>query len=214
MQRAFPCRELLLCLLGVVLGCGWTLGQGKTAAKRTAPDPEPVKSFGSRSAPITVEVYSDFQCPACRALFLDTIRPLIQNYVSVGKVYYIHRDMPLPVHAHSRDAARYANAAARLGKLEQVAEVLYARQDQWAANGNIDAVVATVLTPAEMVKVRQYVKNGQLDAVIDKDVALGRNQQVQRTPTILITHKGETFPIEGVLSYPILKQFLEEQLRK
>ena len=161
-----------------------------------------------------MEVFSDFQCPACRVLFLDTIRPVLQNYVSAGKVYFVHRDMPLPVHPYSRQAARYANAAAKLGKLEPVAEALYARQDLWSANGNVDAVVAMVLTPAEMVKVRQYVKSGQLDAGIDNDVALANSHQVRSTPTIIITHKGQMFPIVGVVSYAILRQFLEEQLRK
>ncbi len=138
----------------------------------------------------------------------------MQNYVSAGKVYFIHRDMPLPVHPYSRDAARYANAAAKLGKLEQVAEALYERQVVWSANGNVDAVVAMVLSPAEMVKVRQFVKSGQLDSGIDKDVALANSNQVRSTPTIILSHKGQTFPIVGVVSYPILRRFLEEQLRK
>jgi len=207
-------RGTLASLLVLVLSCSGVSGQGKAAAKRAAPDPAPVKSFGSKSAPITMEVFSDFQCPACRVLFLDTIRPVMQNYVSAGKVYLVHRDMPLPVHPYSRQAARYANAAAKLGKLEQVAEALYARQDLWSANGNVDAVVALVLTPAEMVKVRQYVRSGQLDAGIDKDVALANSHLVRSTPTIILTHKGQVFPIVGVVSYPILRQFLEEQLRK
>lgn len=206
-------RVVLICF-GVILICSAASGQGKPTAKRTAPDPAPVKSFGSKSAPITMEVFSDFQCPACRALFLDTIRPVMQNYVSVGKVYYIHRDMPLPVHAYSREAARYANAAAKLGKFEQVAGALYARQDSWSANGNVDVVVATVLTPAEMAKVRQYVKSGQLDPGIDQDMSLASSHMVQSTPTMILTHNGQTFPIVGVVSYPILRQFLEEQLRK
>lgn len=205
--------EVVLYLLISVLSCGGAAGQGKTATKGPA-DPPAVKSFGSKGAPITMEVFSDFQCPACRTLFLDTIRPVMQNYVSAGKVYFIHRDMPLPVHPYSREAARYANAAAKLGKLEQVAEALYERQAVWSASGNVDAVVATVLSPVEMTRVRQFIKSGKLDAGIDKDVAMANSQMVKSTPTIILTHKGQTFPIVGVVSYPILRQFLEEQLRK
>ena len=81
------------------------------------PDVDPHKAFGSKSAPITMEVFSDFQCPACKTLFTATNRQLMDNYVSTGKVYLIHRDFPLPMHAHSVVAARYGRAAAQIGKV-------------------------------------------------------------------------------------------------
>src|SRR6267154_4398253 len=66
------------------------------------PDVDPHKAFGSKNAPVTMEVFSDFQCPACKTLFLTTNRQLMDNYVTTGKVYLIHRDFPLAMHAHSR----------------------------------------------------------------------------------------------------------------
>src|SRR6266851_6537087 len=65
------------------------------------PDVDPHKAFGSKNAPVTMEVFSDFQCPACKTLFTTTNRRLMDDYVSNGKVYLIHRDFPLPMHAHS-----------------------------------------------------------------------------------------------------------------
>ena len=59
------------------------------------------KSLGSPSAPITVEVFADFQCPQCRLFFLTTTQQLIDNYVSTGKVYLVHHDFPLNMHSHS-----------------------------------------------------------------------------------------------------------------
>ena len=35
-------------------------------------DIDPAKAFGSKTAPVVVEIYSDFQCPACKQLFLNT----------------------------------------------------------------------------------------------------------------------------------------------
>ena len=67
-------------------------------------DVDPHKAFGSKTAPLVLEVFSDFQCPACKTLYATTNRQLIDNYVSNGKVFLIHRDFPLPMHAHSRVA--------------------------------------------------------------------------------------------------------------
>ena len=193
--------------------------RAKAQAKKAkaATDPKPaaavdvtaLKSFGSKGAPITMEVFSDFQCPACRSLYLSVWRQIQDNYVNTGKVYAIHRDFPLQAHAHSRVAARYANAAARIGKFEKVEEALFTKQDTWAANGDVDGPVASALTPAEMAKVRQLVQGGSLDAGIEKDVALGQGFAVSQTPTIIIHHRGETIPVKGVVSYEVLHKYLD-----
>jgi protein-disulfide isomerase len=189
----------------------------KTTAAPKAPPAESAvnyKAWGSKSAPITLEVFSDYQCPACRQLYFETLRPLIQNYVSSGKVYLIHRDMPLPMHPYSRVAARYANAAARLKKLEMATEAIYRGQELWGANGDVDAVLATVLTPAEMKRVRDLVNGGTLEPGIDADVALAGKFRVQSTPTSVLTFRGQSHPITGVMSYSILKQYLDDLLSK
>ena len=184
-------------------------------AKGAAPiDITALKSLGTKTAPIKMEVFSDFQCPACRELYFQTVRPVIDNYVSSGKVYLIHRDMPLPMHPYSREAARYANAAARVRKMEKVVVALFDKQANWAADGNVDGVVATALTRAEMNQVRKLVRGGTLDAGIDKDAALGTQFRVTQTPTTIITHKGVTYPVVGVVSYTMLKTFLEQLLKK
>jgi protein-disulfide isomerase len=186
-----------------------------SAAKKTAVvDITALKALGTKTAPITMEVFSDFQCPACRDLYFQTVRPVIDNYVSAGKVYLIHRDMPLPMHLHSREAAQYANAAAVARKMEKVVAALFDKQANWTADGNIDRVVAAALTPAEMNQVRKLVRGGTLDAGIDKDVALGNQFRVTQTPTTIITYKGVTYPVIGVVSYNMLKTFLEQLLKQ
>src|SRR5689334_529923 len=110
-----------LCLLALALGA-------------TEPKAAPVvKALGAPNAPVAVEVFSDFQCPSCKALHEETLRPLIVDYVNKGKVYLIHRDFPLAMHAHSRTAAMYANAAFRVNKYEMVASALFHQQTQWGA---------------------------------------------------------------------------------
>src|SRR5438045_4447927 len=159
-----------------------------------------------------MQVFSDFQCPACKTLFTTTNRRLMEDYVNSGKVYLIHRDFPLPMHAHSRVAARYARAAAQLGKGESVEQAPYQNQEKWEQNGDVDGTVAAVLTPAEMNKVRALVKGGTLDALIDKDFALGQMYRVNQTPTTIFHCKGQTYPFPGVMTYDTLKQFLDQLL--
>ena len=62
-----------------------------------------------------MEVFGDFQCPACRGFFETTVKQVIDDYVIPGKVYLIHRDFPLEMHPYARQAARLANAAAEFG---------------------------------------------------------------------------------------------------
>ena len=176
------------------------------------PDIDPHKAFGSKSAPVTMEVFSDFQCPACKTLFTTTNRRLMDDYVTSGKVYLIHRDFPLAMHAHSRVAARYARAAAQLGKVESVEQALFVNQEKWEQTGDVDGTVAAVLSAAEMTKVRALVKGCTLDAAIDKDFALGQTYRVNQTPTTVFHCKGQTYPYAGVMSYDMLKQFLDQLL--
>jgi protein-disulfide isomerase len=193
----------------------------KSAATKPAPaklsleNLTALKSEGSKSAPLTMEVFSDFECPACRTLYQDTLRQITQNYVDTGKLYLIHRDFPLAMHKYSREAARYANAAALIGKFNAVYTALFNKQETWAANGQVDAIVASVLSPAEMAQVRQLAKEKDLDAAIQKDVDLGTKvHHVTQTPTSVITYQGQMYPVVGVVSYPILKQFLDQLLKR
>jgi protein-disulfide isomerase len=170
------------------------------------------KAFGSKTAPVIMEVFSDFQCPACKNLYLTTNRQLMDNYVTTGKVYLIHRDFPLAMHAYSRVAARYARAAAQLGKVEPVEQTLFQNQEKWEQSGDVDGTVAAVLSAKEMAKVRELVKGGTLDAAIDKDYSLGQMYRVNQTPTTVFHCKGQTYPYSGPMTYDILKTFLNQLL--
>ena len=195
----------------------WTLVLVAPAGAQTrvsAGELTSLKALGSKSAPITVEVFSDFQCPSCRTVYQSVMRPVIDNYVSAGKVYLVHRDFPLPLHKYSREAARWANAAAQIGKFEKVEQTLYEKQETWSANGNIEAVVAAVLSPADLKKARALVQSGHLDAAIDKDVALGQSRRVNQTPMVFVTHAGETTQLPpGGVTYSLMKQYFDYLLR-
>ncbi len=55
-------------------------------------DPTNPRALGKATAPVTVDVWSDFQCPACDS-FATTVEPdLIDQYVATGKVRLVYRD--------------------------------------------------------------------------------------------------------------------------
>jgi protein-disulfide isomerase len=189
---------------------------GKTAVKPKAEETF-VKTLGSSKAPITLEVFSDYQCPACRDLYLKTLRRVIDDYVLTQKVYLVHRDFPLRQHPYAREAARYANAAATIGKYEQVTDALFSKQDVWAAAGAIEPIVANALNPEDMKKVKQALQTSsdRIDSAIERDVFMANQVPVTQTPTMVIHHKDKKYPPQaGIVSYTVLKVFLDDLLTK
>jgi len=175
-------------------------------------DIDPRRAFGSKNAPITMEVFSDFQCPACKQLYKTTNQLLLDNYVNTNKVYLIHRDFPLPMHAYSKIAARYVRAAAQLGKSEQAEKALFDNQEKWEQTGDVDGILAGALSSADMSKIRAVAKGSSLDTVIEKDVTAGKGYNVNQTPTTIIHYKGQTYPVVGVVNYDVLHAFLDQLL--
>ncbi len=51
-------------------------------------------SVGDPNAPVKVDVWEDFQCPACASYTVNTETPVITNYVETGKVYYTFHQYP------------------------------------------------------------------------------------------------------------------------
>lgn len=228
------------CILAVcsilVLGVPAQGAPGTAQAKTAQFAAAPVKTYGSSSAPITMEVFSDYQCPSCRSLFEQTLRPMIGDYVAAGKVYLIHRDFPLPMHKYGYEAARWANAAARIGQFQNVEAALYDNQPAWSNDGNIEKFVSAAMSAtdfkrvqklmegcraqasastesAHMLNVAQASHECSLDPYIEEDRAMGSKIPVQATPTYVITYKGQRLPAgSGIVSWPILKQFFDSLL--
>ena len=166
-------------------------------------------TLGTGASAITIDLYHDFQCPACKVLYEQTLKPLIANYVKTGRVYLVEHYYPLPMHAHAREAACLACAADRIGKYEVVCDVLFRKQQEWEKSGKVEETVCSVLTPAEAAKVRMLAKDPSVKAEVDKDIALGGHHRVSGTPTMLITRGGKTYTIATPVSYSMLTRVLD-----
>ncbi len=179
-------------------------------AALTLAAPSPDKSVGSKTAPTLIDVFLDFQCPPCKMFHDQTLPDVIANYADKGKVLIVYHDFPLPMHNHALEAAHWANAANFVHKYKDVSNALFKTQTQWAASGDIRSVVASVLTPAEMKTAEAHLKDPSIDAGIDTDRQLGVQMGLKQTPTLVVSHKLQTYPFGGFISYSILKQALDD----
>jgi protein-disulfide isomerase len=173
-------------------------------------------AFGTPSAPIVMEIFSDFQCPACKKLHDDELPAIMKDYVIPGKVYLIYRYFPLPGHAYGRQSAEIACACAQLGKYVDAANVLFARQAVWANDGKVAEAVDSILTPAQQKKLRTLVKDPAVQSQIDRDLAEGRTIPVASTPTVLVACRSKQYPLSGpgAMNYTLVKAVLDDLLAR
>jgi protein-disulfide isomerase len=170
------------------------------------------KHQGSSSAPLLIEIYSDFECPACAAFYRDTWPQLVAQYVTTGKAAIVHRDFPLPQHSFAQLAARYANAAGELGQYDLAFNRLFETQTEWSANGNIDAALAPVLAPGLLVSIREMVSanDPKLDETIRVDQSMGAADHLTQTPTLIVIVNRESHKLDGAPPFSVLKAYLDE----
>jgi len=180
------------------------------------PDVNKGKVLGNPSAPITLELYSDFMCPHCKHLHEDILPAIILDFVKTGKAYLIFREFPLniPQHALARPAANIATAAARVGKYQAVNDALFKSQQQWGMSGRLWETVAPVLTAEEQKKVQELSHDPSVLAEVQRDVDLGMRANVNQTPTVIVTYKLKQQPWSMWENYELFKGYLDGLLKK
>jgi protein-disulfide isomerase len=190
----------------LVLACVLSGASVSSAQSTTA------RAVGPVTAAVRIDLFSDFECPACKALHEQVVKRVKAEYGQTGRVRLVHHDFPLPQHKQARQAATLAAAADRLGKFDVVADALFLQQESWSKAGSVDTVVDSVLTPEERKQLRAIAKDPAIAANIERDIELGRRMQVSSTPTMIITHNGSPSPIVGVVSYAVLSRYLNSLL--
>lgn len=207
----------------------------RAAVHAVAPLAAPLKTYGSKTAPITFEAFTDYQCPGCRALYEQALKPMIGDYVASGKVYLVHHDFPLVMHQYSGQAARWANASAMVGEFGPAEAALFDNQPSWEADGNISKWVSEAMPKADFERVQAIMKDCTapapqattpgadplaksghtcpVDAYIAPDIKLGFTVPVNYTPTYVIFYKGKKIASSSnIVTWPILKQFFDSLL--
>jgi protein-disulfide isomerase len=196
--------------MGKIRVCGLALA-ALWASAATVPGADPNKAIGTPTAPVTIEIFSDFECPSCKQFHERVLPQLVRDYAVTGKVFVVSFEYPLPAHAHSREAAGYAVAAAREGMYMPVADALFRSQPSWSATGKVWDTVAAVLTPAQQKKVQALAKDPGVLREIENDLALGRAVPLNETPTLVVIRGTRRIPIPGhLIRYELLKQLIDD----
>jgi protein-disulfide isomerase len=194
-------------MIGAILGAAVLLVAGSTANVDN-------NTFGNPKAPVTIEVFSDFQCPGCKYFHDVEFQRIMTDYVVPGKVYVIYRYFPLQMHPYGRACAEYVCAAARVNRYQKVADALFAQQQAIANSGNVESVVDSVLTPTEQKTVKSLLKSPEVQKEIDGDIEEGRSIPVPSTPTLWVTAHGNSEVVKGPINYDLFKQYLDALLKK
>jgi protein-disulfide isomerase len=194
-------------LLAVVVVAAIALAAGSTANVHG-------NTFGNPRAPVLIEVFSDFQCPGCKAFHDNEFQRIMKDYAVPGKVYVIYRYFPLQMHPYGRPSAEYACAAARVNRYQKVADALFAQQSAIAVSGNVEAAADSVLTPAEAKTVKSLLKSPEVQHEIETDIEEGKAVPVPSTPTLWVSAHGKSQVVAGPINYDLFKQYLDGLLKQ
>ena len=82
---------------------------------------------GAASAPVTIDEWADFQCPACRSFALGAERELLGSYIPNGQVRVVFHNFAF-LGAESEWAAEAAECARDQGRFFDYHDRLYAAQ--------------------------------------------------------------------------------------
>jgi protein-disulfide isomerase len=140
-------------------------------------------SIGPADAQVTVQVFSDFECPFC-VRSAPTLADVEQRFH--GRVRLVWRNYPLPSHERARPAARAALAAFAQGGSAQfwkLHDFLYSAQADLSDAGLGRAATKLALDP---VRIQQAAQGTQYDAQINADMAAGDAAGIEGTPAVFI----------------------------
>lgn len=136
---------------------------------------------GSRSAPVAVIQYSDFECPYCRQFANGTLRELRNTYVKNGDVLLAFRHLPLTdIHPLAHAAASAAECAGRHGRFWEMHDWLFRDGRSLKDALSPDAIAAAGLV-ADCPNA-----SASIAAKIAEDLAGARALQVTGTPVFFI----------------------------
>jgi len=154
---------------------------------------------GPKDAPITMIVFSDYECPFCRRAE-GTVEQVLKTYE--GKIKYVFRDYPLPFHQKARPAAVAANCAIPQGKYWEFNQKLFTAD----LGPESYKKIATELG-LDVKKFDECVaKNDQKS--IEQDIADGGAVGVNGTPAFFINGRM----LSGAQPAEAFKEIIDQEL--
>jgi protein-disulfide isomerase len=165
---------------------GTTAG-GDEAAATFAGVPQSGEFLGKASAPATLVVFEDPQCPFCKQWNLDTLPGVVRDYVRTGRIRIQYRGVVV-IGPNSVAGLRAIYAAGRQNKLWNMAEALYQRQGEensgWITLGVIRQAARDA--GAAPAKVIADADAAPVTAALNASALFAQSYGVAGTPTFAI----------------------------
>jgi protein-disulfide isomerase len=166
--------------------------------------------LGRADAPVTIDLYSDFQCPICRRADL-LIQALAPKYIDTGKAKVVYHNFAF-IGRESTQAALAAECANDQGKFWPYATYLFDNQ----AGENVGTFAdANLKRFAQELNLDTAAFNACFEsskhaALIQQELDQGRSLGIQATPSFFVNGQF----IEGLLSQEQFSQTIESYLPK
>jgi protein-disulfide isomerase len=149
-------------------------------------------SRGPEAAPVTIAVFSDFECPYCKH-FEDLLTQLPAN--ELRNVRYIFLQLPIPRHSWAKRAAELSICAS-----EQNAEAFWAvhdflfREQGSLSKEDLDRRVTDLLAARlhlDLAPFDSCMREGRYVRTLSRDLSLAVQFSVNSTPTVFINGKRD-----------------------
>jgi protein-disulfide isomerase len=175
--------------------------------------PVPVDSkdpvWGSRTAPVTMVTFSDFQCPFCSRV--ETTVDQVKQTYGKDKVRIVWKNNPLPFHQNAKPAAEAAQGVFALAGSDgfwKFHATAFKNQQQLSTENYVKwAKEAGVKDEA---KYKQGLEAHTWADKVDKDLAVGKQVGVNGTPHFMINGVA----LSGAQPFEKFKEVIDAQLAK
>ena len=158
--------------------------------------------LGPKNAPVTIAVWSDFQCPYCSRVE-PTLKQIRDEYGS--KVKFVWKNQPLSFHPNAMPAAEAAHAAGEQGKFWEMHDKLFEKQGQLGPQ--LYEQIAQELG-LDMAKFKSALETHKFAPQIQADMAAGSAIGASGTPTMFINGRK----LVGAQPFPAFKQVIDAEL--
>ena len=165
--------------------------------------------LGNATAKIGIVEFSDYQCFYCRDFHRQQFAQLKKEYIDTGVLQFIHKDLPLRMHAQAVPAAMAAGCAGAQGRFWDMHDALFAHQDRLGQK--LYPELARQLNLDE-TKFNACLDNQTPAQDIGKDMDTARRLGFTGTPSFLIgTIEGDALTVtHQSRGAPDFKAFAQE----
>jgi protein-disulfide isomerase len=141
------------------------------------------------------------------------LQELDRTYVQTGKVRFVYRDFPLPIHKSAVRAAHAAHCAAEQGRYWEMHDTLFARQDAFQPDHDADFATFRGFAGEIGLDAGQFMACMESRKYLDRitqEATEGAARGVRATPAYMLD--GEL--ILGLYPTEVWKRMIERALER